>query len=395
MEIEEKKTRLVILKQAPNQKEQPIKKNEKQLSKLKINKIQQRAAKIIYKPINSQKEIFLSYDVYLEYNGLDNDQGFQVYKQLFKQLRPVVSINHLKQLKFIQISLDQTLRGIQDFNFVIYQLNSLQDQVYHEMANQLQVFQKNLQFLNQISQKRKLPEVQRRNQEIFNKFMNEDVKNLLEEQDLYGFYTYNLMQCIDNLSDASSIQSGCNENFIKLLGSNVENYINLIMRQGFFEVTNYTKRNESAYEFFNIVQALVESNFETSSIMVPDHVDLITFDGLKISPKITPQVHICYGQEIDGDIPGIRPILGYLYIEKYLLDQNQVQYILEKRQNKRKQLFDQVYEQPEQSFQHFQYNCSAQHFIEFHQNNYNQQIQSFADYSSDSNSNKTCKVRLL
>ncbi|KAL4469914.1 hypothetical protein ABPG72_006554 [Tetrahymena utriculariae] len=393
MEIEEKRTRLVALKQPPKNKEQN-KKNEQQLSKLKIKQMQQRVAEIINKPMISQKEIFLSYDVYLEYNGLDNDSGFQVYKSLFKQLRPVVSINHLKQLKFIQINLDQAQRGIQDFSFIINQLNSLQNQSYHEMANQLQIFQRNLQFVNHISQKRRHPEVQRRNYEIFNRFMNEELKSLLGEQDLYGFYSYNLIQCIDDLSDASTIQCGCNENFIKLLGSNVENYINLVMRQGFFEFKNYTKRNESALEFFNIVKALVETNFDISTIMVPNNVDILTLDGLKITPKIILQVHICYGQEGDGDKQGERPILGYLYILKYILDQKQVQYILEKRQHKRKQLTDQVYEQPEQSFQHFQYNFSAQHFTDFFKINANQQIQYFAEHSSDQDF-KTCKVRLL
>ncbi|EAR98713.2 hypothetical protein TTHERM_00582190 (macronuclear) [Tetrahymena thermophila SB210] len=396
MDMEEKKTRLVILKQPSKNKGQYKKKNKLQLAKLKMNQIQQRAANIISKQIISQKEIFLPYDVYLEYNGLDNDEGFQVYKQLFKQLRPVVSLNHLKQDKFIQINLDQAQRGIQDFSFLIYQLNSLQDQQYHEMANEIQVFQNNLSFFNKLSQKRKNPEVQSRNYEIFNKFMNEELKSLLEQQDIYGFYTYNLMQCIDDLSDARSIQQGCNENFIKLLGFDVENYINFIMRQGFFEVTSYTKRNESSLEFLNIVKSFVENGFDFSSIMISDNIDILTFDGLKISPKIVPQIHICYGLEEDGDVPGKRPILGYLNIEKYILDQKQVQYILKKRQSKTKQLTDQVYEQPEQSFQHFQYNCSVQHFTEFYQRYSEEQIYYIHDRSSNSNlDSKTCKIRLL
>ncbi|EAR98716.2 hypothetical protein TTHERM_00582220 (macronuclear) [Tetrahymena thermophila SB210] len=393
MEIEETKTRLVILRQ-PKKNEDQNKNNQLQLAKRNPNEIQQRVVQIIYKPLAAQKEIFLSHDMYIEFNGLDNEQGFLVYKSLYKQLRPVVSLNHLKQLKFLQVNLDQTQRGILNLDPLINQLDSLQNQEYHQLATRLTNYKQNLHYIAQCCLSRKIPEIQKRNYQTFNTFMNEELKIFLEEQDPYGFYSYQLIQCVDDLSDASVIQSGCNENFIKLLGSDLESYYNLIMRQGFFEVTNYTKRNEQTQEFIDIVKTLFENNFDMSSIMVSDNIDILTLDGIKITAKIVPQIHICYGQDEDGIIPGQKSILGYLYIVKYILDEKQIQYILDVRQNKKKEFSELIYEEPEQSFQHFQYTCSAQHFKEFQEKHSKQSFQQIPNDYQNCES-KTCKIRFL
>ncbi|EAR99774.1 hypothetical protein TTHERM_00666500 (macronuclear) [Tetrahymena thermophila SB210] len=304
---------------------------------------------------NTIKELFITNDVYIEFDkNIPNDIGFERYRALQNELRPISKIKYLKDSSFLVLEFDEQKRGTQNFDHIVEYLKSMQDQNLYFLAQCLSTYGQIMSFSKQLENNipvHELKLMQMRNKTQFQQYLDNDLPQILNKLDKSKFYVYYVYDMTEGFHNQIRKQYGMNEKFIQLFGSSVEEITNLQMRQGWFNFTQFNDRNRQGIEYFLNTKAVYESSFNFNAVDIGFEYEMVTIENIKVLVNCSPTYNFCFSKTDFNPIFHNQPLLiGFTYLLEINLQPNSKKMIRDIRMKSQTKQFD-----PKQNQQKFSY----------------------------------------
>ncbi|KAL4438612.1 hypothetical protein ABPG74_015510 [Tetrahymena malaccensis] len=276
---------------------------------------------------NTIKELFITNDVYIEFDkNISNDIGFERYRALQNELRPISKIKFLKDNNFLVLEFDEQKRGTQEFNHIVEYLKSMQDQNFYYLAQCLSVYAQVMSLSKQLDSSIPAHELQlrqMRNKMQFQQYLDNELPQFLNSLDKSKFYVFYVYDMTEGFHNQTRKQYGMNEKFIQLFGSNVEEITNLQMRQGWFNFTQFSDRNRQGIEYFLNTKAVSESSFNFNTVDICFEYEMVTIENIKVLVNCSPTYNFCFSKTDFNPIYHNQPLLiGFTYLLEINLQPN-------------------------------------------------------------------------
>ncbi|KAL4487192.1 hypothetical protein ABPG72_017911 [Tetrahymena utriculariae] len=304
---------------------------------------------------NTIKELFITNDVYIEFDkNISNDIGFERYRALQNELRPISKIKFLKDSSFLVLEFDEQKRGTQEFNHIVEYLKSMQDQNLYYLAQCLSIYAQIMSISKQLENS--IPAYERqlrqtRNKAQFQQYLDNELPQILNSLDKSKFYVYIVYDMTEGFHNQTRKQYGVNEKFIQLFGSSVEEITNLQMRQGWFNFTQFNDRNRQSIEYFLNTKAVYESSFNFNAVDICFEYEMVTIENIKVLVNCSPIYNFCFSKTDFNPFFHNQPLLvGFTYILEINLQSNSKKMIRDIRMKSQTKQLD-----PKQNQQQFSY----------------------------------------
>ncbi|KAL4500439.1 hypothetical protein ABPG72_003390 [Tetrahymena utriculariae] len=278
----------------------------------------------VKKSLNQNLVFIMKGDAIVVFDDVESDRFSKL--NIFKKIS---YCNFSKSNRQLEIEMTNTVDGISDFRHVIQMLKNYPSQYMHEFGL---ILEKHQSFVNkqiQIADCMKrdsnfevFKETIMKNSQSFEEKMKEKVRQMEEKGEL-KFYSYKIVKINTENFMFEINKYYISELFLALLGLNLEQAQQFIMRKGIFDSANVQKMCQHVKFFLKVACERIQSiNLETA---------LRTFDGIVIQAKIN--YHIVFNDELLTGQSTLLDRTEFCMIADFEVSDNMVQQVMEIRKN--------------------------------------------------------------